>query len=459
MRRPVTGEVHVHYGQIYVESDPAGTTPGLREAFAGQSGGLCGAAVPGVLWLSTGLHTGDVGFVVEVHDAPPPLDPAWEDVVEVSFRPVSERTHLVQWAGEAAWDLDLTPTDHRVRYCARGMDEGRERDTRVTGEPQADSYLLQFWPAPPRPDRVIRQTSQHAARRHRYARELPPPPTPQQRAETERLARRAQERAAEEQRLHYERWQWGGRLPSRALRAARESNVLGLLRFDSDLVHALDAAGPGVQRAVALLAARRACEAAGLTDVPWVAEALTEVTRGRPLPPPFDDRALLSQTLRSDPRVPQRSVLEAIPPKRAPYRPPTLSDLPPRQQQAPAAATAGRKRKWVSAMESGEDAPSRPGLGRVPGKLEATAPAGRSTTPPAGTGHDAAVVVHTRGTPREPSRISQPHFALPAVLAAAEPVPLKAALDAVWHALNTYGEHHPELLEEVRSACAEGTGE
>ncbi|MFC9285842.1 hypothetical protein [Streptomyces sp. NPDC057052] len=451
MRRPVTGEVHVHYGQIYVESDPAATIPGLSEAFAGQSGGLCGAAVPGALWLNTGLHTGDVGFAVEVHDVPPALDPAWEDVVEVSFRPVSEHTRLVQWAGEAVWDLDLPRTDHRVRYCARGMDEGRERDTRVTGEPQADSYLLQFWPAPPRPARVIRQTSQIAAYWHRYARQLPPPPTPQQRAETERLARRAREQAAEERRVHYERWQWGGRLPSRALRGVRESNVLGLLRFDSDLVHALDAAGPGVQRAVALLAARRACEAAGLTDVPWVAEALTEVTRGRPLPPPFDDRALLSQTLRSDPRVPERSVLEAIPPERPPYRPPAPADRPRHQQQAPPAATAGRKRKWVSAMESGEEAPSRPGLGRALGKL--------APTVPAGTGHDAAVVVHTCGTPREPSRISQPHFALPAVLAAAEPVPLKAALDAVWHALNTYGEHYPELLEEVRSACAEGMGE
>ncbi|OSP32096.1 hypothetical protein B7767_38265 [Streptomyces sp. 13-12-16] len=63
------------------------------------------------------------------------------------------------------------------------------------------------------------------------------------------------------------------------------------------------------------------------------------------------------------------------------------------------------------------------------------------------------------GNPRELSRISQPHFALPAVLAAAEPAPLKAALDAVWHALNTYGEHYPELLEEIRSVCAEKAGE
>ncbi|MFH9044795.1 hypothetical protein ACH4FA_36510 [Streptomyces sp. NPDC017966] len=446
MRRPVTGEVHVHYGQIYVESDPDNATPDLSEAFAGQSGGLCGAAVPGALWLRTGLHTGNVGFTVEVHDEAPALDPVWEDVVEVSFRPLSERTSLVQWAGEAVWDLDLARTDYRVRYCARGMDEGRELDTRGDGKPQTDSYLLQFWPAPPSPDRVIRQTSRNAAYWHRCARDLPPPPTPEERAETERLARQAEERAAEERRLHREQWKWGGRLPSERLRGVG-GNVRGLLRFDSGLVHALDDAGPDVQRAVALLAARRACEAAGLADVPWVIEALTALTQDRPLPPPFDDRDRPWEALRSDPRVPDRSVLEAIPPERPPYRPPT----------PPAKVTAGWT--WVPAAESGDDIPRRPGLGRALGKLVPTASADRSATPTAGVGDGTAVVVHPSVTPRSPHRISQPHFALPAVLAAAGTDPLEAALDAVWHAVGTYGEHYPELLEEIRSACAGKAGE
>ncbi|MEU0763497.1 hypothetical protein ABZ351_27835 [Streptomyces microflavus] len=395
MRRPVAGEVHVHYSQIYVESDPDGVNPGLGEAFAGQSGGLCGAAVPGAMWLVTGLHTGSVGFTVEVHDEAPPPAPDWEDVVEVSFRPVSEDTSLVQWAGEAAWNLELSVTDYRVRYCARGMDQGRDLDTRTAKEPQADSYLLQFWPAPPGRDQVIRQTSRIAAYWHHHARGLPSPPTPEQRAEAERLARQADERAAEDRRLHYERWEWGGRLPGEALRGARLSNVLGLLRFDSDLVHTLGAADPEVQRTVALLSARRACEAAGLTDVPWVAGALAALEAGRPLPPPFDDPARMSEALRSDPRVPDTSVLEAVPPDRAPYHP-----------------------------------------------------------PPPGPGAPYTVVVTPPGTQRALHQISQPHYALPAVLAAAGPAPLIAALDAVWHALNTCGEHWPEFLDEIRSACA-----
>ncbi|CAM5227570.1 hypothetical protein SMICM304S_11163 [Streptomyces microflavus] len=214
---------------------------------------------------------------------------------------MSEGTSLVQWAGEAAWDLQLPVSDYRVRFSARGMDQGRDLDTRSAKEPRADSYLLQFWPAPPGPDQVIRQTSEIAAYWHEAARGLPSPPAPEQRAEAERLARQAKERDAEDRRLHYERWEWGGRLPNEALRGARASNVLGLLTFDSDLVHTLGASAPGVQHTVALLSARRACEAAGLTDVPWVADALAALEAGRPLPPPFDDPARMSDALRSDP--------------------------------------------------------------------------------------------------------------------------------------------------------------
>jgi hypothetical protein len=177
MRRPVEGEVHVHYGQIYVESDPDSFGPDFAEAFARQSSGLCGAAVPGALWLTTGLHTGHVGFTVEVHDQPPPLDEEWEDVVEVSYRPASARSTLLQWAGEAFWDLDLEEIDYRVRYCAKGMDEARQQDTRLD-EPQIDCYLLQFWPAPPAPERIVKQTAEIAAYWHDWARQQPSPPTP-----------------------------------------------------------------------------------------------------------------------------------------------------------------------------------------------------------------------------------------------------------------------------------------
>jgi hypothetical protein len=494
VRRPVEGEVHVHYGQIYVETDPDSFGPGLAEAFAGQSAGLCGAATPGALWLNTGLHTGDVGFTVEVHEQAPPLDPAWEDVVEVSFRPVSADSALVQWAGEASWQLGLEETDYRVRYCARGMDQASERDTRMDGEPQLDSYLLQFWPAPPEPDRVLKQTSQVAAYWHRYARELPPPPTPAERAEAERRARLAQETAEREHRLAFERWEWGGRSPSRALRDVG-GNVRGLLAFDPALVHAIDASGPATQRTVALFAARRACAAAGLTALDWVADALTALAEGRPLPPPFDDETRMWETLATDPRLPDRTVGRAVPPERPPFRPPASPGTVPQFLEAaqalvgPAAAVANRQASGsgpcaeVPAQASGSgpcaEVPAQAsGSGpcaEVPAQASGSGPCAVAKPEASGSGPCAEVPAQASGSdpsaevtpqapgsgqyamaltigPPDPSlRMSQPHMALPAVTGAAEPDPLRAALDAVYAAVAAYGENHPALLAEVWS--------
>ncbi|MEU4360061.1 hypothetical protein [Streptomyces virginiae] len=283
---------------------------------------------------------------------------------------------------------------------------------------------------------MVRQTSQQAAYWHSYARELPPPPTPEERAETERVARQAEEQAAQDRRLHHERWEWGGRLPSEALRAVSVS-AHGLLGFDSDLAHTLDAAGSEVQRAVASLTAGRACEAAGLIAVAWVSHAVTALVERRPLPPPFDDTDRMWETLRSDPQVPSRSVLAAVHPERPPYSPLTPQEAWGTRIPAPK-PREGRERR---------------SLGRGLEALLQTAPADDDRVIPAENVWHATVTVHAPGTSRGPRLISQPHFALPAVLAAAESDPLKAALDAVWHALNTYGEHYPRLLTEIRAVC------
>ncbi|WP_405658496.1 hypothetical protein OG379_01715 [Streptomyces sp. NBC_01166] len=426
VRRPVEGEVHVHYAQIYVQSDPDSCGPDLAEAFAGQSAGLCGAATPGALWLTTGLHTGCVRFTVEVHDqAPPILDAVWEEGVEVSFRPVSARSMLVQWAGEASWELDLEETDYRVRYWAKGMDEAHQQDTRLNDEHQLDRYLLQFWPAPPALDRVLLQTSAYAAYWHDYARRQPPPPTPAERAEAELLSRRAQEQAEQERRLAYERWDWGGKSPSQTLRDVG-GNVRGLLPFDPALVHAIDAAGPATQRAVALLAARHACEEAGLAQLDWIATALTALARGCPLPPLFDDPARLWQALESDPRVPDRTVGRPVPPERSPADEGAHTPRP-QPGQAP---------RPVGPAAAATELPSPPGQ-PMPRPLD------RATR---------ALEV-TIGPPDPSPRMSQPHMAIPALLGAAEADPLQAALDAVYAAVATYGEDYRTLLQQVWSAC------
>lgn len=169
----MSGPAHVHYGQIYVQS--GSEFPNMAECFSGQRNGLCGAAVPGFLFLLTGLHTGDVGLTVELHDEPPPVDEGWQEIVETSFHPTGEAA-LVGWAGQWCRPLDLADVSYRVRYCATGMDDGTELDARMEGEPEADRYLLLLWPAPPELDAVIKQTSETAAYWHQVASQQHSPP-------------------------------------------------------------------------------------------------------------------------------------------------------------------------------------------------------------------------------------------------------------------------------------------
>lgn len=256
-----SGELHVHYRQFYVESQADDYYTGFSDTRGGQVNGLCGAAVPGMLFLTTGLHTGKVGLTVEVLDAEPPVGDEWEEVVDASFWPRGDQVHLVQWAGEASWPLALAPIDYRVRFCAVGMDQAREADTRLGDEPVLDRYLMQFWPAPPARDVVVRQTSDSAAYWHAHARTLPPPPTPEEWAETKRQERLARERAVQEAAREAELRRWHGRPPSDAVR--RVNGGLEMARLDRDLVDEVERLDEQAQRAVAVWAARRACGAAG----------------------------------------------------------------------------------------------------------------------------------------------------------------------------------------------------
>lgn len=144
----------------------------MRVLFDGN--GLCGAALPGGLWLMTGLHLGEVGLRIELHPAAPALGDGWDEIVEAAFAPVpglmlSET--FIRHDGLASLD----PVPHRVRYCATGMDAGRAVGVRDEDDPAVDRYLLQFWPAAPAPDAVLRQTSEIARYWHGHAASLPPP--------------------------------------------------------------------------------------------------------------------------------------------------------------------------------------------------------------------------------------------------------------------------------------------
>ncbi|MFI7395754.1 hypothetical protein [Streptomyces tendae] len=260
------------HGRFHVDSrrEPRGPAP--SEACAGQTNGLCGAAVPGCLFLCTGLSSGRAALTVEVHGAAPPLEDRWEDVVEASFRPLTASTAVLPCGQGALCEVALPPAHHRVRYCGRGTDGGAgAASATAPGTAPVGQYLLQFWPAPPSADRVVRQTSRSAARRHHCARALEPS-----------VSGERSERELAEIRS------WGGRLPSRRVREAG-ADARGLVPLDRDLLDAVDAVCPATQRDLARWAARRAFTAAGLDGVDWIAAALTALERGEPLPAPFDD--------------------------------------------------------------------------------------------------------------------------------------------------------------------------
>lgn len=285
MTRVLQASVHVSYSQAYIEQAGAAITS-MEDSFAGQTNGTCGAVVVGTLFLVTGTHTGAVPFVVDVHTEEPPLDAEYDDVVEVSFQATTSRIWLTGWGGESSAMFALTPGAYRVRYSARGVDQGHQSGGRMDDEPIVDSYRLQFWPAPPRADAVVRQTSDESGFAHRRARSLAPPPTAEEllaarRADADRLRAEALALA-----LAVELERWGGRPPSDRLRQVG-GNVSAVVRSDRDLLDEFDALSDQVQRAAARWLTHRAFAFAGLSERAWVQPALDSLDAGLPLPPPF----------------------------------------------------------------------------------------------------------------------------------------------------------------------------
>lgn len=140
MRTVFSGGLWLSYAQMYVETgELADIDADLAAAFAGQRNGLCGAAVPGRLWLITGMHTGTVPCTVEVHDTAPPVEERWEEVVEASFTPAGMPAWLIGCMGEFAAQFVLGPgVTYRVRYCGSGLDAGHAADTRGEDDPVVD---------------------------------------------------------------------------------------------------------------------------------------------------------------------------------------------------------------------------------------------------------------------------------------------------------------------------------
>ena len=145
MNRIFDGKLYVSYSQAYVYVDEEEEDFGdLAKFFLGQENGLCGGACANSLFLTTGLHTGDVNLTVDLCSSEPPADPTWEEVVETPFNLTESNLGLYNWEGELVVPIPLAIGTYRVRYSAKGMERGRDQDTILDDEQPVDSYSLAF---------------------------------------------------------------------------------------------------------------------------------------------------------------------------------------------------------------------------------------------------------------------------------------------------------------------------
>ena len=134
----------------------------------GHVNGLCGGATPGGLFLTVGIHTGDIPINVELHASAPPIDHSWDEIVEASCSFGEEPVMLFGWAGESSAELAMAVGSYRVRFCAKAFGQSEaEGDL----EKAQERYLLIFWPAPSAADAILKQTSDEAAYWHQVSRD------------------------------------------------------------------------------------------------------------------------------------------------------------------------------------------------------------------------------------------------------------------------------------------------
>lgn len=344
----------VHYGFAFVTVGYPDCGDRLIECRGGQSNGLCGAAEEDALSLVFGTHTGPIPLRIEVWPTEPPVDDAWEEVVEASLL-LEGAEPLILSAFDSGFPLGhLLAGTYRVRFCASGMDAARQQDTVLEDEEAADRYLLQLWPDDVwRPDRILRQTSETAGYWHRTARETPAPPSRAERQAAEEAAR-AEARRQGEAAMHaaIPRVVWGDGTPSERLLAVGGRSPQVFQR-DAALAERLAALDPEDQRSLALWCARTAVDRAGRSNHPRVKAGLRSLEAGNGLPPDLASWDTAPATLSPTPPGPRVATVTVVVTDPSPAEP----NLHPDYQLA------------FVLLEAADPDPGRAALGAVEGLL------------------------------------------------------------------------------------------
>jgi hypothetical protein len=149
----------VDFSQFYVVSGDRFVNMLNPEYPEMELGLYAGVSLGAMMFVAFRQH-GDIEVLVELHDEqPPPLEAAWQDVVEVPFYPVGE-TRLKGWdPSEKGTVIGLAEqTEYRVRYSIADADAAWS-DPDGDRHPLPERYRLQFWPEPGRLPEVVVQES------------------------------------------------------------------------------------------------------------------------------------------------------------------------------------------------------------------------------------------------------------------------------------------------------------
>lgn len=154
--------IQTDYGQLDLVWGEDGVFDGdFDRSYQGQVNGLVGAANPQGVHVNLARRSGGSPVRIVLLNKPPGNDDGqWEDVVEVSITlPEGHTMVLSTWADENTGPIDLPPGSYRLRVSAKGRDEGHLGEF---AEGTVDDYLLQLWPAPRKPDAILRTGSDDA---------------------------------------------------------------------------------------------------------------------------------------------------------------------------------------------------------------------------------------------------------------------------------------------------------
>jgi hypothetical protein len=153
------GQFEIVWSDEFFEGD-------FDRCFDGQVNGIVGAARPSLIYFNLARHgdgTSPVRIVL-LDAEPPEPEPQWEDVVEVSTTlPPEGEVRWLSWGAESSGVLrGLGAGDYRVRVSASGRGDADDYP-----QDDLDRYLIEWWPAPRKPDEIIRLGSENAKYWHK----------------------------------------------------------------------------------------------------------------------------------------------------------------------------------------------------------------------------------------------------------------------------------------------------